>query len=59
MQQGEIVVKTKFSFRLRFSYIKFVKRILTFEKFSRVLLANFNSFKSVVPRTSILSLRLS
>ena len=56
---GEIVVKVKFSLRLSVSYIKFGTGILTLEKFIRVLLTNFNSFKSVVPCSSILSLKLS
>ena len=49
----------KFWLRLSVSCIKFGMGILTSEKFSRVLLANFNSFKSVVPCISILYLRLN
>ena len=49
----------KFSLQLNVSCIKFGIGILTLEKFSRVLLANFNSFKSVVPCSSILYLRPS
>ena len=54
IHSGKIVVKAKFSLRLSVSSIKFGVGILTFEKFDRVLLANFNSVKSFVLCSSIL-----
>ena len=48
----------KFSLRLSVSCIKFGMGILTSEKFSRVLLANFNSFKSVVPNETFFNIFL-
>ena len=54
---GEIVAETKFSLHLSVSYIKFGMGILTLEKFIYVLLANLHSYKSVVPCSSILSLK--